>query len=123
MKIAAFATALIMAATSSSALDLTVGGVTGKAGTNVDFNYTTGQDVWALDATPYVGAEYAGVDFTVETTVDVLDLNAGSTSDLFQGLDFTAGYTLNSSLSVYSEVSTDEDLKFGDLKTGLTFGF
>lgn len=123
MKIAATAAALIMAASAATAADLTVGGVTGSAGADFDFNYTTGADDWALEATPYVGTEFAGVAFGLATTFDVLDLNAGSTTDLFQGLDFTAGYRLNAAMDVYGEVSTDEDLNFGDVKMGVAFGF
>lgn len=123
MKIAATTAALIMAASAATAADLTIGGLTASAGNDFDFNYTTGADTWALESTTYVGTAYAGVDLEVATTVDLLNLNTVANEDLFQGLDFTAAYGMNDNMVVYGEVSTDDELAFGDVKMGLTFGF
>ena len=41
-----------------------------------------------------------------------------------QGLDFTMDYTVPSTnVSVYTEVSTDSDLEFGDVTVGATVSF
>lgn len=122
MKTFILATAATLAlATAATAADFTVAGQTLSLGGEVDMNYTTGEDVWAMDFTPGVGVTAYGVDFSVETNIDVLALNDG---DLFEGLDFEAGYTLpNTGIRAYGEISTDEDLEFGDLKAGLVFAF
>lgn len=121
MKTTIVAAALAMTAGMASAADLTVAGQTISAGAEFDMNYTTGTDVFALDFTPTVGLTAWGVDFSVDTTIDILDINDGS--DLFTGLDFEVGKDLATGLRAYAEVSTDEDLDFGDITTGISFSF
>jgi len=51
----------------------------------------------------------------------MLELEDG---DIFQGLDFTVDYTVPSTnISLYTEVSTDSDLEFGDVTIGATVSF
>jgi hypothetical protein len=83
-------------------------------------NYTTGEDTFALDFTPTAGVNAWGIDFEVSSTFDVLQVNEG---DLFQGLDLEAGYTVTEGLRAYAEISSDADLEFGDITTGITFAF
>lgn len=123
MKTLILATAsLIALASVSSAAELAGTGIV--AGSEVDFNYTTGVDEFALEATPYVGFDKFGVAFTVETTVDILAINDG---DVFQGLDFSAEYDLGqlgaNGVTAYGEVSTDADLDFGDVTVGAKLAF
>ena len=119
MKLAVFATAAtLLVATQASAVDLgnglTVGG-------EVDMNYTTGTELWALEATPEVGLGVMGADFTVGSTFDLMNLNG---DDTFKGLDFEAKYAIGSTgLTAYGEISTDADFEFGDLKVGTSFAF
>lgn len=120
MKTTIVAAALVLTAGMASAADINVFGQTISAGAEVDMNYTTGEDTFALDFTPSAGFEAWGVDFTVDTTFDVLQVNEG---DLFQGLDLEAGYTIANGLRAYAEIGTDEDLEFGDLTTGVKFAF
>lgn len=120
MKTTIVAAALVLTAGMASAADLNIAGQTISAGGEFDMNYTTGEDVFALDFTPTAGVEAWGVDFEVSSTFDVLQINEG---DLFQGLDLEAGYTITDGLRAYAEIETDADLEFGDLTTGVTFAF
>tara|TARA_B110000459_G_C16341921_1_gene372668 strand:+ start:313 stop:675 length:363 start_codon:yes stop_codon:yes gene_type:complete len=120
MKTTIVAAALVLTAGIASAADLNVFGQTVSAGGEVDMNYTTGVDTFALDFTPSAGINAWGVDFELSSTFDVLQVNEG---DLFQGLDIEAGFTIAEGLRVYAEIGTDEDLDFGDLTTGLSFAF
>ena len=119
MKLAVIATAAtLLVATQASAIDLgngmTVGG-------EVDMNYTTGTELWALEATPEVGLAMFGVDLTVGSTFDLMNLNGDNT---FKGLDFSTEYAIgNTGLTGYGEVSTDSDFEFGDVKVGAKFAF
>lgn len=121
MKYAAVAAVAVFAATQASAIELG-GGF--KAGGEVDMNYTTGVEEWALEATPEVGFAAAGVDFTVGSTFDLMKLNE---DDVFKGLDFGAEYDLGgvgiNGLKAYGEVSTDKDFEFGDITMGVNFSF
>lgn len=123
MKFAAIAivAASTFIATQASAIDLGYGL---KAGGEIDMNYTTGVETWALEATPEVGFAAWGVDFTVGSTFNLLDING---NDPFKGLDFEAEYDLGTigvnGLKAYGEVATDKDLEFGDLTMGVKFAF
>lgn len=120
MKTTIVAAALVLTAGMASAADLNIAGQTISAGGEFDMNYTTGEDVFALDFKPKAGINAWGVDFEVSSTFDVLQVNEG---DLFQGLDLEAGYTITDGLRAYAEIATDADLEFGDLTTGVTFAF
>ena len=120
MKTTIVAAALVLTAGMASAADLNIAGQTISAGGEFDMNYTTGEDVFALDFKPTAGINAWGVDFEVSSTFDVLQVNEG---DLFQGLDLEAGYTITDGLRAYAEIATDADLEFGDLTTGVTFAF
>lgn len=119
MKLAVFATvATLLVATSASAVDLG-NGLT--AGAEIDMNYTTGTELWALEATPEVGLGLMGTQVTVGSTFDLMNLNG---DDTFKGIDFEAKYPIGSTgLTAYGEVSTDSDFEFGNVKMGATFAF
>ena len=119
MKIAAIATAAILAASSASAIDLGSTGI--SLGGKVDANYTTGLDTYAVEFVPRAVYSAFGVGFGVETTFDVMGLNDG---DVFKGLDFDASYEIGGTgLKAYGEVGTDADFEFGDVKMGVSFSF
>lgn len=120
MKTTIVAAAFVLTAGMASAADFAVAGQTISAGGEFDMNYTTGEDTFALDFTPTAGVNAWGVDFEVSSTFDVLQVNEG---DLFQGLDLEAGYTITEGLRAYAEISSDADLEFGDITTGITFAF
>ena len=122
MKIATLTAAtLIMASTAASAMDFTIAGQTLSAGGKADVNYDTGTELWAMEFVPSVGLNAWGTDFKASTTFDVINLNEG---DVFQGIDFEAGYSLGQTgLRAYGEIGTDADLEFGDATVGVSFSF
>ena len=118
MKLAVLATAAVMVASTASAFDLGNGL---SAGAEVDMNYTTGVETWALEATPEVGFSTFGANLTVGSTFDLLKLNE---DNAFKGIDFEAKYPIGmTGLEAYGEVSTDSDFEFGDVTIGASFKF
>ena len=121
MKTTAIVTAAILAATSTSAMDFSVAGQTLSIGAETDLNYTTGVEEWVWELTPSAGVTALGIGLSVATDIDMLTLDEGG---IFQGLDFTADYEVPSTnINLYTEVSTDADLEFGDVTVGATFSF
>ena len=121
MKTTTLATVVALAATSTSAMDFSVAGQTLSIGADSDLNYTTGIEEWEWEMTPSAGLTAMGIGLTMSTDIDILTLDEG---DIFQGLDFTADYTVPSTnISLYTEVSTDSDLEFGDVTVGATGSF
>ena len=113
--------ASLLAATTSYAKDFSVAGETLSLGADTDLNYTTGSEDWEWEMTPSAGLSAMGIGLTMSTDIDMLTLDEG---DIFQGLDFTADYTVPSTnISLYTEVSTDADLEFGDVTVGATVSF
>jgi hypothetical protein len=113
--------ASLLAATTSYAKDFSVAGQTLSLGADTDINYTTGSEDWEWEMTPSAGLSAMGIGLTMSTDIDMLTLDEG---DIFQGLDFTADYTVPSTnISLYTEVSTDADLEFGDVTVGATVSF
>ena len=119
MKTTIITAAFVLAASTLSAAELGMTGI--GIGATADVNYTTGADVFAMDLTPAATFNKWNVDFTAETTIDILSLNDG---DIFKGIDLSTGYNLwNTGLRAYTEISVDADWEMGDLKTGLSFAF
>ena len=113
--------ATAMAASSVYAKDFSVAGQTLSVGAASDLNYTTGVEDWEWELTPSAGLTAMGLGFTMATDIDMLTLDE---EDIFQGLDFTVDYTVPSTnISLYTEVSTDSDLEFGDVTVGATVSF
>ena len=113
--------AAMMATTASYAKDFSVAGQTLSVGASSDLNYTTGVEDWEWELTPSAGLTAMGLGFTMATDIDMLTLDE---DDIFQGLDFTVDYTVPSTnISLYTEVSTDSDLEFGDVTVGATVSF
>ena len=121
MKTTAIATVVALAATSTSAMDFSVAGQTLSIGADSDINYTTGVEEWEWELTPSAGLTAMGIGLSVATDIDMLELDEG---DIFQGLDFTADYSVPSTnINLYTEVSTDSDLEFGDVTVGAKVSF
>ncbi len=111
----------LLASTASYGKDFSVAGQTVSIGASSDLNYTTGVEDWEWELTPSAGLSAMGLGFTMATDSDRLELEDG---DIFQGLDFTVDYTVPSTnISLYTEVSTDSDLEFGDVTIGATVSF
>ena len=112
---------LAIAASKAVSKDFSVAGQTLSIGAETDLNYTTGVEDWVWELTPSAGITALGIGLSVATDIDMLELDEG---DIFQGLDFTADYTVPSTnISLYTEVSTDSDLEFGDVTVGATVSF
>ena len=112
---------LAVAASKAVSKDFSVAGQTLSIGAETDLNYTTGVEDWVWELTPSAGVTALGIGLSVATDIDMLTLDEG---DIFQGLDFTADYTVPSTnISLYTEVSTDSDLEFGDVTVGATVSF
>ena len=121
MKTTAIATVVALAATSTSAMDFSVAGQTLSIGADSDINYTTGVEEWEWELTPSAGLTAMGIGLSVATDIDMLELDEG---DIFQGLDFTAKYEIPSTFTtLYTEISTDSDLEFGDVTVGAMVSF
>jgi len=103
------------------AMDIPVAGQTLSLGAENDINYTTGIEEWDWELTPSAGVEYSGINFSVETTIDMLDLQA---DEVFTGLDYVVDYTLPATnIKLYSEVSSDRDFEFSDITMGARITF
>ena len=112
---------LAIAATKVSSMDFSVVGQTLSIGAETDLNYTTGVEEWEWELTPSAGITALGIGLSVATDIDMLELEEGN---IFQGLDFTADYEVPSTnINLYTEVSTDADLEFGDITVGAKFNF
>jgi len=119
MKIAAFAAAATLVATSASAIELGNTGV--SLGGMFDTKYDTGVEEFAMEFVPKASFTNWGVDFAASTTFDILGLNE---DDVFKGVDFEAGYTIGGTgLRAYGEIGTDADFEFGDATFGVSFEF
>ena len=82
---------------------------------------TNAKDFSIAGQTLSVGVTALGIGLSVATDIDMLELDEG---DIFQGLDFTADYTVPSTnINLYTEVSTDADLEFGDVTVGAKVSF
>ena len=113
--------AAIIASTASYGKDFSVAGQTISIGASSDLNYTTGVEDWVWELTPSAGVTALGIGLSVATDIDMLELDEG---DIFQGLDFTADYSVPSTnINLYTEVSTDSDLEFGDVTVGAKVSF
>ena len=112
---------LAIAATKAASMDFSVVGQTLSIGADSDLNYTTGVEEWEWELTPSAGITAMGIGLSVATDIDMLELDEG---EIFQGLDFTAKYKIPSTyINLYTEISTDSDLEFGDVTVGATVNF
>jgi len=112
---------LAVLATKAASMDFSVAGQTLSIGADSDINYTTGVEEWEWELTPSAGITTMGIGLSVATDIDMLELEEG---DIFQGLDFTAKYAIpHTFVNLYTEVSTDSDLEFGDITVGAMASF
>jgi hypothetical protein len=110
-----------MVAAPAIAMDIPVAGQTLSLGAENDINYTTGIEEWNWELTPSAGIAYSGINFSVETTIDMFDLNA---DEVFTGLDYVVDYTLPATnVKLYSELSSDPDFEFSDITMGARITF
>tara|TARA_R100001198_G_C5105499_1_gene135590 strand:+ start:197 stop:556 length:360 start_codon:yes stop_codon:yes gene_type:complete len=112
---------LALTATTATAADFPMWGQTVSIGAESDINYTTGVEDWEWELTPYAGINLNGINFLVETDVDMLKLDE---SNIFTGVDLSMKYLVpNTNVSLYTEVSSDKDFKFGNITLGSKIKF
>lgn len=103
--------------TAASAMDLG-GGF--SAGATVDAHWNVDAKDWASTLTPYAAYTVQNLSLTVESEVDLRDVD-------FTGVDLTAEYNLSSAgmftSMIYGEISSDADFNFGNAKVGIEFKF
>jgi len=106
----------ILAATSTTALAADLGnGFSLGAELNAEYNVTADTEV-EFTATPEFGYAIANFEITVETDIDLRDVD-------FVGFDIEATYQVTPAVELYTNVSTNDDLDFGDVYVGATFSF
>lgn len=121
MKLAIATAAAVLAATSASAIELGIGGLTAGATTTAEYNVDAENLTLTLE--PEVGYAFAGIDFTAGTEISIYndDFVLG---DELPTLDFKAAKQLWSGVEVYSEIGFDlEAEERTDLTVGASFSF
>lgn len=116
MKTILLAVAGMLAATSIHAADLG-GGVSAGATAEAEWNFDTDQEKITL--TPYAGYTGLGVNFVVETDLDLQDL---ANEELDLEWSMTAPIRDGNALA-YFKVETDNDWKATDVRLGFSFSF
>jgi len=115
MKTILLAVAGMLAATSIHAADLG-GGVSAGATAEAEWNFDTSDEKFTL--TPYVGYTTLGINFGVETDLDLQDL-ANEELDL----EWSMTTPIRDGLSGYLKMETDNDWNATDTRIGLSFSF
>lgn len=115
MKIAAIAAAATLVATSVTAAELGWG-IQGGAEAKAEYNFDT--EAESITVTPYVGYNWIGINWSVETELDMQNL-----SDEELDLDWAMKYNIMDGAAAYLEVSTDKDFNNENLTAGVSFKF
>lgn len=121
MKLAIATAAAVLAATSASAIELGIAGLTAGATTTAEYNVDAENMTLTLE--PEVGYAFAGIDFTAGTEISVYndDFVLG---DEMPTLDFKAARQVWDNLEVYGEIGYDLELEERtDLTVGASFSF
>ena len=124
MKLAAFTTAALLAASAASAAEI---GNTGLLlNTNAVAEYTVNAGDMSVVVTPEIGYTNWGFIFAASTDVVVYD-NELVLMDAFGSLpviDLSASYGLNDMATAYVKSSWDLDsMKMGEITLGVSFAF
>jgi hypothetical protein len=121
MKLAIATAAALLVATSASAIELGIAGLT--VGTTTTAEYNVDAENMTLTLEPEVGYAFAGIDFTAGTEISIYndDFVLG---DEMPTLDFKAAKSIWDNLEVYGEVGFDlEAEERTDLTVGASFSF
>jgi len=121
MKLAIATAAAVLAATSASAIELGIGGLTAGATTTAEYNVDA--ENMSLTVEPEVGYAFAGMDFTASTEISVYD-DEFVLGDTMPTLDFKAARQIWDNLELYGEIGYDfETEERTDLTVGASFEF
>ena len=115
MKIIALTTAALLAATTINAAELG-GGLSAGATLDAEWNFDT--EAESITATPYVGYTAWGINWAVETELDMLHL-----SEEELDLDWSMKYPFMTNGNVYLEIETNQDFETDNLTAGVSFTF
>ena len=121
MKLAIATAAAVFAATSASAIELGIAGLTASTTTTAEYNVDAENLTLTLE--PEVGYAFAGIDFTAGSEISVYndDFVLG---DEMPTLDFKAARQVWDNLEVYGEIGYDLELEERtDLTVGASFSF
>lgn len=123
MKTIALIAAFVFATSPALSAELGNTGIT--VGGEFDAHVTpeANNNEFGLDFTPELGYSFNGLNLSVDTTIDMMELNNAGLNNGFPGLDFEADYDFTDNLDVYGKVSTDSDIEFGDVTVGTRFTF
>ena len=115
MKLIALTTAALLTATTINAAELG-GGFSAGATLEAEYNFDT--EAEAITATPYVGYSTFGINWGVETELDMLHL-----SEEELDLEWSMKYPFLTGAEAYVTVETDEDFETDNLTVGASFKF
>ena len=121
MKLAITTAAALLVATSASAIELGIAGLTATTTTTAEYNVDAENMTLTLE--PEVGYAFAGIDFTAGSEISIYndDFVLG---DEMPTLDFKAARKVWDNLELYGEVGYDFELEERtDVTLGASFKF
>ena len=121
MKLAIATAVVMLAASSASAIELGIAGLT--VGTTTTAEYNVDAENMTLTLEPEVGYAFAGLDFTAGTELTIYD-DEFVAGDTMPTLDFKATRQVWDNLELYGEVGYDFELEERtDVTLGASFKF
>ena len=115
MKFITLTIAALLTATTINAAELG-GGFSAGATLEAEYNFDT--EAESITATPYVGYNLWGINWGVETELDMQNL-----SDEELDLEWSMRYPFLDNAEAYLKVETNEDFDTDDLTVGASFKF
>jgi len=118
--IAAICAALGFTATAAFAAPIGTSGL--NAGAKADVHYDAVGGEWLATASPYVGYDVGGFEFTAETEINLRALD----EELFQGVTLTAEYPMGKGAltsTAYASYGTDADFNRASAVIGMKFEY
>jgi len=124
MKIAAFAAAATIAATTAvSAAEIGATGI--SIGAELDTYYDIDGENFNSVLSPELGYSAWGAKFTASTDLNLVTADEITVTDMFDAPVFSLGaeYGLGMGATVYGEVDVDTDLETSGARAGISFKF
>ena len=121
MKLAIATAAAVLAATSASAIELGIAGLTATTTATAEYNVDAENTTLTLE--PEVGYAFAGIDFTAGSEIAIYN-DEFVLGDTMPTLDFKAARQVWDNLELYGEIGYDfETEERTDLTVGASFKF
>ena len=117
------AAATLLTASVASANDLGSTGITWNVDTDAVWNFDA--EALSITTTPGLGYEFSGVNFTLETNLDIYSNEEFALGDTFDNLTFDIGasYALGSGMSVGIDTKIDDEFEFTGTEAIFSFIF